>query len=415
MAKRSTIRITKQVVDRLAAGSDIWDAEVKGFGVRGRANGKTYVLKAAVQGHPRWITIGRHGSPWTPDEARIEAKKLLGEIVQGKDPTEAKKFNDRVRLTELCTRYLEQYAAQKKKASSVSLDRANIQNHVLPLIGERYLDELKTHDIEAFRDAVRDGKTAPDDVKAKRKAQGGGIVVRGGPGVANRTLTLLSTMFNLAEKWGLRPKGSNPVKDVTRFKEHAKERFLKADELIRLNATLDQFEQKDLESIYAIAAVRLLIMTGARLSEILTLQWDHVQLERSCLRLPDSKTGAKSISLYDQPMALLRELPRIHGNPFVIVGRRPKSHLVDLQRPWQRIRKAAALSDVRIHDLRHSYASFAVQNGFSLSLIGELLGHGSTETTKRYAHYGQSHLTQESAKIGALLTAAMTGNKTEKG
>ncbi len=410
MAKRSTIRITKRVVDDLGPADEVWDSQLKGFGVRCQAKGKSYILKTTVQRRQRWITIGRHGSPWTPETARAEALKLLGEIVQGKDPTESK-LADRVSVKELCRRYIDLYAVARKKESSVRLDRKNIQNHVLPLLGQKFVDELKTADIEAFKSAVRNGKTAPKDARAQVKAQGGGMPVRGGIGVANRTLTLLSTMFNLAEKWDLRPKGSNPVKDVTRFREQPKERFLKTDEFRRLAETLDQFHCDELESIYAIAAIRLLILTGARLGEILTLQWDHVQLEHSRLRLPDSKTGAKSVSLSEPAIELLQKLPRIHGNPFVIVGRRHERHLVDLQRPWQRIRKAAGLSDVRIHDLRHSYASLAIQNGISLSVIGKLLGHRSSETTRRYAHLEDAYVTSESDKIGQLLTAAMSAAK----
>lgn len=410
MAKRSSTRITKTVVDGLGPGQVVWDAEIKGFGVRCQTKAKSYILKTTFQGDQRQWTIGIHGSPWTADSARTEAKRRLGEIVQGKDPTEAKN-RERVRMKDFCARYLEQYAAAKKKASSAELDRKNIQNHVIPLIGQKFVDELKPTDIEAFKNAVREGKTAPRDAKAKRKAQGGGLVVRGGPGVANRCLTLLSTMLNLAERWGLRPKASNPVKGVARYIEKPKERYLSVDEFRKLAETLDQFEREEAESIYATTAIRLLIATGARLSEILTLKWDHVQFERRRLRLPDSKTGAKTIELTPQAVDLLKSLTRIDGNPHVIVGRRHGQHLIDLQRPWQRIRGAAGLLDVRIHDLRHSFASLAIQNGLSTDVIGKLLGHRSSETTRRYAHLADSYLAQENDKIGQLLSAAMAVKK----
>ncbi|CAM5202693.1 Site-specific recombinase XerD OS=Bosea thiooxidans OX=53254 GN=SAMN05660750_03866 PE=4 SV=1 [Bosea thiooxidans] len=410
MAKRSSIRITKTVVDSLGPGQVVWDAEVKGFGIRCQAKGKSYTLKTAVQGRTRWLTIGLHGSPWTPDSARAEAKRLLGETVQGKDPTEAK-FRERVRMKELCARYLEQYAIPKKKASSVRLDRMNIDNHVLPLLGQKFVDELKPADIETFKNAVRNGKTAPKDAKEKQKEQGGGLVVKGGPGVSNRCLTLLSKIFNLAELWGLRPKASNPVKGIARYGETPKERFLSEEEFQKLGAVLNQFERDEAESIYAVAAIRLLIHTGARLSEILTLRWDHVQFDRRRLRLINSKTGPKNIELTEPAIELLQNLPRIDGNPFVIAGRRRGQHLVDLQRPWQRIRNAAGLSDVRIHDLRHSFASMAIRNGISINVIGKLLGHRSSETTRRYAHLEDSYIAQENDKVGALLAAAMAGKK----
>lgn len=410
MGKRSSVRITKTVVDRLGPGRVVWDAQVKGFGVRCQAKGKSYILKTTVQRRQRMLTIGLHGSPWTPESARIEAKKLLGEIVQGKDPTEAKN-RERVRVKELCNRYLEQYATPKKKPSSTRLDRKNIENHVIPLLGQRFVDDLKPTDMEVFKSAVWSGKTAPTDKKAKQKAQSGGRVVSGGPGVSNRCLTLLSTMFNLAELWGLRPKASNPVKGIARYGETPKERFLSEEEFQKLGAVLDQFERDEAESIYAVAAIRLLIQTGARLSEILTLRWEHVQFDRRRLRLIDSKTGPKNVELTEAAIALLESLPRIEGNPFVIVGRRHGQHLIDLQRPWQRIRSAAGLSDVRIHDLRHSFASMAIRNGISINVIGKLLGHRSSETTRRYAHLEDSYIALENDKIGALLTAAMAGKK----
>lgn len=411
MAKRSSIRITKAVVDSLGPGETAWDAEIKGFGVRCQAKGKSYVLKTSVQRRQRMLTIGRHGSPWTPDTARQEARKLLGEIVQGKDPTEEKR-RERVKMSQLCDRYLEQYAIPKKKASSVRLDRKNIENHVIPLLGRKFVDELRTSDIEAFKNDVRDGKTAPSDAKAKRKSQGGGLTVRGGPGVSNRCLTLLSTMLNLAELWGLRTKASNPVKGVARYAEKQKERFLSQAEFQRLAATLDQFERDDRESAYAIAAIRLLIQTGARLSEILTLRWDAVDFDRRRLRLSDSKTGRKNIELTQAATSLLQGVSRIDGNPYVIVGGRQGHHLVDLQRPWQRVRKAAQLDDVRIHDLRHSFASLAIRNGISIHVIGKLLGHRSSETTRRYAHLEDSYIARENDKIGGLLKAAMSPVKT---
>lgn len=414
MPKRSSIKITKRIVDAMSPGTDVWDAEVRGFGVRCRAKGKAYMLKTIVNGQQRWITIGTHGSPWTADLARAEAKRLLGEIAGGGDPSK-KQTEAQVSIEKLCSLYLERHAAVKKKASSAKLDKANIDNHVLPLMGRRLVSEIQSGDVEALKAAIREGKTAPADPKEQSKAQGGGIVVRGGPGAANRTLTLLSTMMKFAERWDFRPKGSNPVIGVTRFAEEPKERFLNAEEFKRLGDILEEQERNGHELPSAIAAIRLLILTGARLSEVLTLKWSHVQLERARLRLPDSKTGAKNIALPKSAVELLASVPRLEGNPYVIVGGRDGKHLVDLQRPWQRIRAAAKLDDVRIHDLRHSFASLAIQNGVSLSVIGSLLGHRSTETTKRYAHFADDYLQAESEKIGKLLVGALgpgaTGEK----
>jgi len=410
MATRSTTRITKRIVDDLQAGQDVWDAEIKGFGVRCQGQSKSYVLKTSIKGRPKWITIGRHGSPWTPDMARFEALKLLGQIVQGEDPT-ANRGDSSTTIRELCSRYLEDHAIPHKKASTVRLDRRAIENHVVPLIGTKLVTELRTSEVEKFKQLVNSGKTAPKDPKQKQQDQGGGRVVTGGPHVANHCLKLLSKMMTLAELWELRPKGSNPVKGIKHYKAIPKERFLTATEMQNLGAVLDRCEAEQSESIWVIATIRLLILTGARVGEILTLKWDYVQLSLSQLRLPDSKTGPKSIALPKEAVELLKGLPRFDGNPYVIKGRRPGSHLVDIFIPWSRIRNAAGLSDVRIHDLRHSFASLAVQNGVSLSVIGKLLGHTRSETTRRYAHFETAYLAQESEKIGRLLTAAMAPSK----
>lgn len=406
MATRSTTRITKRIVDDLQAGQDVWDAAIKGFGVRCQGQSKSYVLKTSIKGRPKWITIGRHGSPWTPEMARSEALKLLGQIVQGEDPT-ANRGDSSTTIRELCSRYLEDHAIPHKKASTVRLDRRAIENHVVPLIGSKIVTELRTNEVEKFKQFVNSGKTAPKDPKKKQQDQGGGRVVTGGPHVANHCLKLLSKMMTLAELWELRPKGSNPVKGVKHYKAIPKERFLTTTELQNLGAVLDRSEAEETESIWVVATIRLLILTGARVSEILTLKWDYVQIAQRQLRLPDSKTGPKSISLPKEAVELLKSLPRFEDNPYVIKGRRPGAHLVDIFIPWSRIRAAAGLSDVRIHDLRHSFASLAIQNGVSLSVIGKLLGHTRSETTRRYAHFETAYLAQESEKIGRLLTATM--------
>lgn len=411
MVALSSTTITKTVVDRLKPGQTIWDAKLKGFGVRCQATGKSYILKKAVQGKVRWITIGADGA-WTLFQARKEAEKLIGEIAQGKDPRAAES-GKRLRVSELCQRYLEHHAIPNKKASSVKLDQMNIRNHILPLIGDRFVDGIQARDVEAFKNDVRIGTTAPKNVKAKQREQGGGIVVTGGPGVSNRCLTLLSKMFNLAELWGLRPGGSNPVKGVTRHKEHPKERFLTENEFRTLATVLTRYEQEGSISIYATTAIRILIVTGARLSEILSLRWEDVQIERRRLRVPDSKTGAKNIELNPTAIDLLQRLIRVDGNPYVIVGRRTGRRLIDLQRPWQKIRAAANLSDVRIHDLRHSFASIAIKNGHSIHELSVLLGHHSITTTMRYIHLEQSKVADANDRIGSIIADAMEMGKRE--
>jgi integrase len=202
------------------------------------------------------------------------------------------------------------------------------------------------------------------------------------PYAANRTLAILSKMFTLAEKWGERPDGSNPCRHVEKYGEVKRERMLSADEFGRLAEALRQPGHPP----YVVAAIKLLVFTGARLSEVLGLRWEWVDFERGEARLPDSKTGAKTLHLPAPALTVLAELPRVAGNPFVVVGQIKSKHLVNIEKPWRAIRKDAALDNVRIHDLRHAFASVAASSGMGLPIIGKMLGHTQAATTHRYAH-----------------------------
>jgi integrase len=218
---------------------------------------------------------------------------------------------------------------------------------------------------------------------------------------ANRSLEIISKMFNLAEMWGLRPDGSNPRKHIRKYPEEKRERFLSPAELKRVGEVLREMESEGVELASAVAATRLLILTGCRLSEIMTLQWDHVDVPGKALRLPDSKTGAKVVHLGQPAIELLDKIERVEKNPWVIVGTKPGARLTDLQPFWQRVRARAGLKDVRIHDLRHTFASTAVAAGQGLPMIGKLLGHTQVQTTARYAH-----LAAEPVKAAAELVAS---------
>jgi integrase len=197
---------------------------------------------------------------------------------------------------------------------------------------------------------------------------------------------MVSKMFKLAEMWGLRPDGSNPRKHIKKYPEEKRERFLSPAELKRVGEVLHEMEQEGIELSASIAAVRLLMLTGCRLGEIMNLKWDYVDISGKALRLPDSKTGAKVVHLGQPAVEVLAKIERVDGNPWVIVGTLPGSRLSDLQPFWQRVRARAGLKDVRIHDLRHTFASTAVASGQGLPMIGKLLGHTQVQTTARYAH-----------------------------
>jgi integrase len=199
--------------------------------------------------------------------------------------------------------------------------------------------------------------------------------VRGGAGVANRCVALLSKMFNLAERWKLRPLGSNPCRGLEKF-----------------------------------AAIKLLAFTGARLGEVLSLRWDWIDFERGEARLPDSKTGAKTLQLPPPALAVLAELPRIEGNPHVILGARDGASLVNLEKPWRAIRKVAGLDDVRLHDLRHAFASVAASSGMGLPIIGKMLGHSQAATTARYAHLANDPVKAAAASVASKIASALDGS-----
>ncbi len=213
-------------------------------------------------------------------------------------------------------------------------------------------------------------------------------------------------MFSLAEKWGLRADAFNPCRHVEKYRERKLERFLSNDELARLGEVLLEAERTQTELPSVIAAIKLLLLTGCRLSEILNLRWDEVDVENQCLRLRESKTGAKIVYLPRYAMEVLSEIERKDNNPFVIVGAKVGARLVNLQKPWRRIRSKVGLQDVRIHDLRHSFASAAAASGLSLPIIGALLGHSQPQTTQRYAHLAGDPL-REAVNITAGRLAAL--------
>lgn len=397
-------RITKRRVDAAQPPAEgellLWDSELPGFGLRVRAGGtKVYVLKYGTgrRGLARKVTIGRHGAPWTPDTAREEARRLLGLVSSGEDPARARAQAKGIPLLEeFAERYLREHAEPHKKPASVAEDRANLRRAILPALGKLRLDTITRADVVRFHLSRKDTPTN-----------------------ANRCLALLSHMFATAEKWALRPDGSNPCRHVERFPENKRKRFLSADEMARLGKALAEAEAPadgTAESPMAIAALRLLMLTGARLSEILTLEWEHVDLERGVLHLPDSKTGDRPVFLNAPAQEVLKKLPRIEGNPHVIPGKIARTHLTigGIEHCWWRVRERAALSDVRIHDLRHSYASVAVANGTSLPIIGALLGHSKAETTQRYAHLSNDPLRAAAETVGASIAAALNGGTERK-
>ena len=395
MAKRS---ITKRSVDAAkarSADSYLWDDELTGFGLKVTPAGrKVYLVQYQLggrQGRTRRVTIGQHGNV-TPTFARTEAKRLLGEIAAGRDPaSERDKTKADKSLGAVLDQFMTEHVKSKRKVSTAREYQRIAKLYVAPRLGRRPISEIKRQDIAKLH----------HELSSK-------------PYQANRTLALLSKFFNWAENHGLRPDGSNPCRHVEKYRENARERFLSESELARLGDALRKAERDKSATPWAIAAIRLLTFTGARLSEILTLRWEQVSKEQKSLSLPDSKTGRKTLPLNAQALAVLHDIPLLEGNPYVICGERPGRHLVNLEKPWRRIRAAAKLDDVRLHDLRHSFASVGASGGQSLVIIGKMLGHSQPATTARYAHLADDPVRAASEAVGRYIASAMDGGTSGK-
>jgi integrase len=404
-----TVKLTKRTVDAAAPGEKrrtVWDADLSGFGLRVETSGrKSYLLRYRLRGGrggvQKELVIGRHGV-LTVDQARQRARELLAQVVQGEDPLADRREARAAPMMEaLFERYLLEHADKAKKASSAAGDRHLIDRHLRPALGKRRVADVTFADVNGLHLKMRDTPTN-----------------------ANRVLALASKMMNLAERWGMRPDGSNPCRHVQRYPEQKRERYLSAAELERLGDVLRTAETEGavtvpaappdrpeaaLVTIYPpmVALVRLLLFTGARVGELLALRWEWIDFEAGRANLPDSKTGAKALYLPPPAIKVLAAIPRVEGNPHVIVGTKPGAGFVGVQKPWDAIRAAAGLADVRLHDLRHSFASVAVAGGMSLPMIGKLLGHRNTATTARYAHLADDPVRAAAEGVGARISAAL--------
>ena len=395
-------KITKRTVDSLKAGDVVWDGDVRGFGVRCQRRDKTYVLKCRYQGRQRWLTIGKHGSPWTPEKARKEAVRLLGLIASDKDPAQARdEAKNDLTVTELCDLYVAE-GCSLKKPSTIANDRGRIERHIKPLLGRKHCRHVTKGDVEQMRNNIAAGKTVADI----KTGVYGRAIVTGGKGTANKAVSLLGAIFSFAVDRRIRP--DNPAHGVRMYPNKRHERFLSPAELTRLGQALTEAESNGTNP-FAIAAIRLLLLTGARRGEILSLRWENVDFDRAYLRLLDSKTGQKLIPLGAPALSVLEALPRVSVNPHVLPGGREGQPLVNIAKVWRAVRQAAGLDDVRLHDLRHSFASVGAAGGDSLLVIGKVLGHRDIATTARYAHLADDPLRTAADRISKTIAAAMAG------
>lgn len=402
-------------LDALKIGETVWDSAVRGLCARRRGRGTYFAAKVRIgrgrRARQRWVTIGRLGSPgelengkpvtWTWTTARTKARAIIGAASEGRDPAAARDAAKTApTVAELCDEYLREAPTLltrrglPKSSATLATDKGRVERHIKPLLGRHRVDAVTKADIEQFARDVTAGKTAAS-IKTRKH---GRAIVKGGGGTAARTLGLLGAIFAYAIERRLR--ADNPVRGVKRRPDRRMQRFLSDEEIRRLGAALDTTEATKEIHASAAAAIRLLLVTGARKSEILTLRWENVDLEHGIIRLPRSKTGPREIFLNKPALAILEDRPRIEGNSYVITGEKEGAHFVGMGRAWSKVRSAAGLNGVRLHDLRHSFASLALARGATLPMIAKLLGHADISMTARYAHLSE-HPVRRAGELAA--------------
>ena len=396
MPQPNHVTISKRSVDALAAHDKdavYWDRALQGFGIRVYPSGrKTYVVQCRGPNGSRRVTIGRHGAVTAP-EARTRAAAVIDRIKQGEEPVPVPPAPEPT-VADLTERFMRAHVKVNCKPATAAFYRLALDRHILPALGSKSVAAVERAHVMALHYGLR-----------------------ATPVTANRTIDILSRMLTLAEAWRLRPAGSNPCRGVRRYREKKRERFLSPEEVRRLGRALDRAEAGGGAAVYAVAAIRLLLLTGCRLNEVLSLRWDDVDEAAGELRIRDGKTGPRSVPLTPTVSEVLAAVPRAPGNPWVIVSSRPGARrLSTIREHWHRLRDQAGLEEgVRIHDLRHSYASRALALGVGLTMIGRLLGHTKTATTARYAHLARETERASAARVGASIGAHIPGSDPQAG
>jgi hypothetical protein len=406
-------KITKRSVDALRASDDgreavLWDSELKGFGVRvQRGSVRSYILHYRIgvgRGAPlRKLTIGKHGSPWTPETARTEAKKLLAMVAQGKDPAAAR--SGVLTVGQLCDRYLEAARSglvmtrfkRPKRPTTIAIDEGRVSRHIRPLIGKILATDLRRAGVQRMADAIAQGKTAGtfkgklrDKAIATEAEPGlcvtidpnvkprGRAVVTGGTGTAARVVELLGGIYSWAEKREL-VTGPNPAHGIETARGEAKDRVLSGDELRALGKALDASEAT---LPMPVAAIRLIALTGLRREEACALRWSEIEISGACLRLEATKTGRSTRPIGKAARDLLQSFPQLSA--VWVFPNRGDTGRADLKSSIAALFEAAGLADARSHDLRRTFGSIAADEGYGDATIGELLGHARRGVTQRY-------------------------------
>ena len=394
-------RLTKRLVEQAKPGKKteiLWDSGIsgiKGFGCKIMPTGAKFYFYyyRTKDGQQRRPTIGRHGSI-TCEKARKVAEDWYAEVVKGGDPSGVRQSAKRAStIAELCDRYLQEHVEVHNKPRTAKQARRIVETKIKPKLGRRKVEGLTRPDVMHFHSSM--ART---------------------PREANHALAILSKIMSLAEAWSLRSGGSNPCMHVKRYRENKRERFLSSSEFQALGQALADADRTSTEAWQVTATVRLLILTGARLSEICELAWDQVDLDAGLIRMPETKTGSRVIYVTAPVAEALAGLPRSEDVPWVVSGIKEPSKplsIATVEHGWRRIKKQAKIPDVRLHDLRHSHASVAASAGLSLPVIGKILGHNTPTTTARYAHLADDPVRRAAEAVSGTISAVMQGKKGE--
>ncbi len=433
-------KLTKRVVDALSARQkryDVYDRDLAGFAIRVTPDGVksfsvVYRFGSGRAAPKRRVTLGKYG-PMTVEEARQLAKETLADVARGADPAATRNTDKSApTVATLGVDYLDDVTARRKATTAKEYTRL-WDKHVAPAIGGKKVADVTTAEVARVHRSLR---TTPYN--------------------ANRVLSLLGSFFGYAERQGVRAKHSNPAHEVEPYTEEARERFMTPAEVGRLGEALTRAERTGVPipdairgrrhgmsakrrakltgrkrgpyksaakgkvvklqpaNPFAVAAVRFLLLTGWREREALTLRWADLNLERGTATLPDTKTGRSQRVIGAPAVLLLSDLPRVDQSPYVFPGREKGKPLTEISRVWYAVRAAAELEDVRLHDLRHSFASVSASSGGSLLLIGKLLGHKDTATTSRYAHLLDDPIREAADTASSTLVEWLNGKSTHK-
>ncbi|MGA6113334.1 site-specific integrase [Agrobacterium radiobacter] len=408
-------KLTKRTIDALQPRDKDyfeWDDELAGFGVRVWPTGKkTYVAQYRAGKQTRRFKIGSHGA-LTVEEARKQAKTVLGDVARGEDPQQDRATRRKsLTVKDLCDTYFE--AADKglifgkrgkpKKASTLYVDRGRANRHIIPLLGNKLVQDLTTADVVKMMRDVTVGKTALNEKTEKLR---GRAIVQGGAGTASQAVTLMSAILTYAASEGIVP--HNVARGIQKPAVGRRTRRLTADEYRALGKALDASHG---EPWQAVAGIKLFLLTGFRLQEIASLKWTEVDEPGSCFRLGDSKTG-ESVRPVGRPVFdVLKSIDCNLANPYVLPSpRKEEGFYTALDTAIERVTEAAGISGVTSHTLRHSYASVAGDLGFTEITISALLGHAAGNVTQRYVHHLDTVLIAAANKVSGEVERMMTGN-----